>query len=49
MTHEVGRVPALRADRLGKRYGHSWALHNCTLAVPRNRAVALVGPTRAII
>src|ERR1700722_15776009 len=32
---------------LGKRYGHTWALQNSTLARPRHRAVALVGPNGA--
>jgi ABC-2 type transport system ATP-binding protein len=40
-------VNVIEAQMLGKRYGHTWALHNCTLAVPSNRAVALVGPNGA--
>jgi ABC-2 type transport system ATP-binding protein len=47
MTHEVGRVPALRADRLGKRYGHTWGLRDCTFAVPPGSIVGLVGPNGA--
>jgi hypothetical protein len=31
-------VPALRADRLGKRYGHVWGLRDCTFAVPAGAA-----------
>lgn len=32
---------------LGKRYGRSWALRDCTLAIPAGRVVALVGPNGA--
>ena len=32
---------------LGKRYGKSWALRDCTLAVPEGRLAALVGPNGA--
>jgi ABC-2 type transport system ATP-binding protein len=32
---------------LGKRYGHSWALHNCTLNIPAGHLTALVGPNGA--
>ncbi|HUZ19296.1 MAG TPA: ABC transporter ATP-binding protein [Acidimicrobiales bacterium] len=34
----------LEAGRLGKRYRRTWALRECTLAVPEGRIVALVGP-----
>ncbi len=40
-------VPALRADRLGKRYGHAWGLRDCTFAVPAGAVVGLVGPNGA--
>jgi ABC-2 type transport system ATP-binding protein len=40
-------VPALRADRLGKRYGHAWGLRDCTFAVPAGSVVGLVGPNGA--
>jgi ABC-2 type transport system ATP-binding protein len=40
-------VPALRADRLGKRYGRVWGLHACTFAVPAGSVVGLVGPNGA--
>ena len=40
-------VPALRADRLGKRYGHVWALRDCTFSVPAGSVVGLVGPNGA--
>ena len=32
---------------LGKRYGRTWALRDCTLALPSGRVVALVGPNGA--
>ena len=37
----------LQANGLGKRYGRSWALSECTLAVPAGKVVALVGPNGA--
>jgi ABC-2 type transport system ATP-binding protein len=40
-------VPALRADRLGKRYGRVWGLRDCTFSVPAGSVVALVGPNGA--
>ena len=45
MTHD-GAV-ALRADRVGKRYGHTWGLRDCTFAVPAGSVVGLVGPNCA--
>ena len=42
-----GGAPALRADRLGKRYGRVWALRDCTLEVPAGAIVGLVGPNGA--
>jgi ABC-2 type transport system ATP-binding protein len=35
------------ASGLGKRYGRSWALRECTLAIPAGRVAALVGPNGA--
>ena len=32
---------------LGRRYGSSWALRDCTLAIPEGHLVALVGPNGA--
>src|SRR6202012_4712552 len=32
---------------LGKRYGATWALRECTLAIPAGRVAALVGPNGA--
>ncbi|HEV8193421.1 MAG TPA: ABC transporter ATP-binding protein [Ktedonobacterales bacterium] len=38
---------ALETQRLGKRYGGTWALRDCTISVPTGRVVALVGPNGA--
>jgi len=46
MTRNEG-VPALRADRLGKRYGHVWGLRDCAFEVPAGSVVGLVGPNGA--
>jgi ABC-2 type transport system ATP-binding protein len=35
------------ASGLGKRYGSSWALRECTLAIPEGHLAALVGPNGA--
>jgi ABC-2 type transport system ATP-binding protein len=37
----------LTAQGLGKRYGHRWALSDCTLDIPAGRVVGLVGPNGA--
>jgi ABC-2 type transport system ATP-binding protein len=37
----------IEADTLGKRYGSTWALRECTLAVPEGHLAALVGPNGA--
>src|SRR5271165_2898635 len=37
----------VEASGLGKRYGSTWALRECALAVPAGRVVALVGPNGA--
>jgi ABC-2 type transport system ATP-binding protein len=37
----------LEATGLGKRYGHDWALRECTLAIPAGKVVGLVGPNGA--
>jgi ABC-2 type transport system ATP-binding protein len=34
----------IEASGLGKRYGSTWALRECTLAIPDGHVVALVGP-----
>jgi len=38
---------ALQTTELGKRYGRSWALRDCTLTLPAGRVAALVGPNGA--
>ncbi len=45
--HEAGGVPALRAERLGRRYGKVWGLRDCTVEVPVGAVAALVGPNGA--
>jgi ABC-2 type transport system ATP-binding protein len=37
----------IEANDLGKRYGNTWALRECTLAVPEGCLTALVGPNGA--
>jgi ABC-2 type transport system ATP-binding protein len=37
----------IEASGLGKRYGSTWALRECTLAIPGGRVAALVGPNGA--
>jgi ABC-2 type transport system ATP-binding protein len=37
----------IEARGLGKRYGNTWALENCSLAIPDGHVVALVGPNGA--
>ena len=38
---------AVEATGLGKRYRRTWALRDCTLALPQGRIAALVGPNGA--
>src|SRR5438132_8430211 len=38
---------ALETRGLGKRYGKTWALRDCTLEVPAGSVAALVGPNGA--
>ncbi len=49
MNHDDagGGAPALRADRLGRRYGKVWGLRDCTLEVPAGVIAGLVGPNGA--
>ena len=42
MSHERHRTSGL-----GKRYGDTWALRECTLAIPAGHLAALVGPNGA--
>src|SRR3984957_19250355 len=37
----------IEASDLGKRYGSTWALRECTLAIPKGHVTALVGPNGA--
>ena len=37
----------IETDGLGKRYGRSWVLRDCTLAIPAGHLAALVGPNGA--
>ena len=37
----------VEASGLGKRYGNTWALRDCTVAIPAGHIVALVGPNGA--
>jgi ABC-2 type transport system ATP-binding protein len=37
----------VEASGLGKRYGRTWALRECTLEIPADRVAALVGPNGA--
>jgi ABC-2 type transport system ATP-binding protein len=45
--HERRSVNVLEASGLGKRYGRTWALRECTLEIPAGRVAALVGPNGA--
>ncbi|HJY02971.1 MAG TPA: ATP-binding cassette domain-containing protein, partial [Streptosporangiaceae bacterium] len=37
----------IEADHLGKHYRGTWALRECTLAIPAGHVAALVGPNGA--
>ena len=37
----------LEASGLGKRYGRTWALRECTLEIPAGHVAALIGPNGA--
>jgi ABC-2 type transport system ATP-binding protein len=37
----------IETSGLGKRYGSTWALHECTVAIPAGHVAALVGPNGA--
>jgi ABC-2 type transport system ATP-binding protein len=43
----MSELPVVKATDLGKRYRRTWALRDCSLAVPRARVVAFVGPNGA--
>lgn len=38
---------AVEASGLGKQYGKTWALRDCTLSLPEGRVAALIGPNGA--
>ena len=40
-------TPAVQTIALGKRYGRTWALRDCSLTLPAGRVAALVGPNGA--
>jgi len=40
-------MDVVEASGLGKRYGSTWALRECTLEIPAGRIAALVGPNGA--
>jgi ABC-2 type transport system ATP-binding protein len=40
-------VNVVEASGLGKRYGTTWAVRDCTLAIPAGHVTALVGPNGA--
>jgi ABC-2 type transport system ATP-binding protein len=40
-------VNIIETEELGRRYGGTWALRDCTLAIPEGHLVALVGPNGA--
>jgi ABC-2 type transport system ATP-binding protein len=42
-----GGGPAVRTDRLGRRYGRVWGPRDCTLEVPAGAVAGLVGPNGA--
>lgn len=40
-------IQALETEHLGMRYGHTWALRECTLRIPIGCVTGLVGPNGA--
>ena len=40
-------VNVIEASGLGKRYGSTWALRECTVPIPEGHVAALVGPNGA--
>ena len=43
----IEQVLALETTGLGKRYGRTWGLQDCSLRLPQGRIAALVGPNGA--
>lgn len=46
-TRERADTAALETERLGMRFGRSWALRDCSVSLPAGAVVALVGPNGA--
>ena len=40
----MSEMPALQTIGLGKQYGHTWGLRDCSFEIPTGRIAALVGP-----
>lgn len=40
-------IASIEATELGKRFGHTWALRDCSLRLPPGRIAGLVGPNGA--
>jgi ABC-2 type transport system ATP-binding protein len=43
----MSAAPAIRTEGLGKRYGSTWALRDCSFEIPAGSVTALVGPNGA--
>src|SRR6476660_4008398 len=43
----LAAMNVIETNGLGKRYGGTWALRECTLAIPAGHVAALVGPNGA--
>jgi ABC-type sugar transport system ATPase subunit len=43
----MNSMNVIETTSLGKRYGRSWALRECTFAIPEGHLAALVGPNGA--
>jgi ABC-2 type transport system ATP-binding protein len=43
----MNATAAIEARGLGKRYGHRWALTDCTMTIPAGHVAGLVGPNGA--
>ena len=47
MARRGRHANVVEASGLGKRYGGTWALRECSLAIPAGHVAALVGPNGA--
>src|SRR6476660_9452264 len=43
----LAAMNVIETNALGKRYGDTWALRECSLAIPAGHVAALVGPNGA--